>query len=282
MDSIGAILRQERENRGLSLPEAHDATKITVQNLAALEEDRFDNFPNRVYARAFLRDYANYLGLDSAALLEQYEHAWNPRTESDPAPAPRGGSIWRPIAYIFLILIIAGGVAAGGYFGWRATSHIRHHRAHRVTSASVKSDSDVATIPKAPPVAPPKPEADNASATNPQPQPAPQKLTLDVGAVGTVWVRVICDGGKATDITMTNGMVKSFEANKSIYIRAGKAGAVQLRLNGQSQPSLGPLGQPGEKTFTLPPAAASTTTAAPASNSAATPAASSAPAGSTR
>ena len=67
MESIGQVLRAERDKRGLSLSEVYDDTKITIQNLEALEQDRFDYFPNRVYARAFLRDYANFLGLDSAS-----------------------------------------------------------------------------------------------------------------------------------------------------------------------------------------------------------------------
>ena len=67
------------------LREVQDATKITVNNLSALEEDRFDDFPNRVYTRAFLRDYANYLALDSAGLLESYEQTY--AAESDPVTA---------------------------------------------------------------------------------------------------------------------------------------------------------------------------------------------------
>ena len=89
MDSIGQILRAGRETRGLSLDEVHEATNITVQNLSALEDDRFDHFPNRVYARAFLRDYSNFLGMDSPSLLTHYEEEWNPRPEEVAVSKPQ-------------------------------------------------------------------------------------------------------------------------------------------------------------------------------------------------
>jgi cytoskeleton protein RodZ len=70
MQTIGAQLEQARESRRLSLADAAQATAIRRYFLQALEGDDFDALPSRVHARGFLRNYAVYLGLDPAPLLE--------------------------------------------------------------------------------------------------------------------------------------------------------------------------------------------------------------------
>lgn len=72
MDSIGQSLREARERKGISLPEARQALCIHASYLDALENDDFDKLPAPVYARAFLRQYARYLDLDPEPLVEQY------------------------------------------------------------------------------------------------------------------------------------------------------------------------------------------------------------------
>jgi len=264
MESIGDIIKQEREKRGLSVREVHEATKITPQNISALEEDRFDYFPNKVYARAFLRDYANFLGLDSAALLTRYESEWNVTREPDVAPVVSGPSAWRTVGYVFLSLIVLGVLAVTGYFGW--TAYEKKGITPTVPVASSKPHKEeVATLPK--PVAPAKPEATPKPAVpEPEVKPAPvsDKLTLQVALLAPVWVRVRVDGQKAFEGVLAKGDVKTFEAKKNINIRAGMAGAVQLKLNGQLQPPLGTMKSPGEKTFTMPEPAATPAPAIPA------------------
>ena len=64
MGSFGENLRRERELRGVSLREIADGTKISVRFLEALEEDRLDVLPGGLFPRAFVRQYAVFLGLD--------------------------------------------------------------------------------------------------------------------------------------------------------------------------------------------------------------------------
>jgi cytoskeletal protein RodZ len=72
MDEIGHILREARENKGLTLEEVQDRTRINVRYLAALEDGRYDALPTSVHARGFLRNYARFLGLDPQPLLDRY------------------------------------------------------------------------------------------------------------------------------------------------------------------------------------------------------------------
>ncbi len=64
MFQLGSTLREARTRQGLELRDAAEATRIRVKFLAALEGERFGELPAEAYARAFLRTYAEFLGLD--------------------------------------------------------------------------------------------------------------------------------------------------------------------------------------------------------------------------
>jgi cytoskeleton protein RodZ len=72
MDEIGHLLREARENKGLSLEDVQDATRINSRYLAALEAGQYDKLPTAVHVRGFLRNYARFLGLDPQPLLDRY------------------------------------------------------------------------------------------------------------------------------------------------------------------------------------------------------------------
>src|SRR2546426_8692486 len=87
--SFGENLRRERELRGISLHEIAEATKISARFLQALEQDRLDVLPGGIFPRAFVKQYARYLGLDpeKVAAEFQYLHA-EESPEKRPAPRP--------------------------------------------------------------------------------------------------------------------------------------------------------------------------------------------------
>lgn len=70
---IGKKLRQAREAKGMSLPEAANRTKLRIESLLALENEAFDDLPSLAYARGFLKIYARELGLDGKQLLRQLD-----------------------------------------------------------------------------------------------------------------------------------------------------------------------------------------------------------------
>ena len=72
MDEIGHILREARENKGLTLEDAQAHTRINVRYLAALENGQYSALPTPVHTRGFLRNYARFLGLDPQPLLSRY------------------------------------------------------------------------------------------------------------------------------------------------------------------------------------------------------------------
>jgi cytoskeletal protein RodZ len=82
MPTIGETLREARAKKGVSEEVAARASKIKLERLRDLEQDRYDEFAAHVYARSFLRLYAEYLGLDLEALMKRF-------AEERPAPPPK-------------------------------------------------------------------------------------------------------------------------------------------------------------------------------------------------
>lgn len=71
MGEVGAKLRNERERRGIGIDQIEAETRIRAKFLLALEEERFDALPGPAYVRAFVRDYAEQLGLDPQELVAE-------------------------------------------------------------------------------------------------------------------------------------------------------------------------------------------------------------------
>jgi len=69
--AIGSTLRDARVQRGLTIDQVAQDTRISARFLEALEAEMFDQLPAPVYVRGFLRSYANYLHVDSQPLLEE-------------------------------------------------------------------------------------------------------------------------------------------------------------------------------------------------------------------
>ena len=140
MASIGTTLREERIRLGLGIDEVEADTKIRAKYLMALEDERFEALPGTAYARAFLRDYAEQLGLDPQELVNRLNAVVG--VEDDVVLAPRravaagpilgrwqwvalGGSITLVVALLaFAAYAVlgggSGGTAAGAAVGGNA------------------------------------------------------------------------------------------------------------------------------------------------------------------
>jgi cytoskeleton protein RodZ len=70
---IGALLRQAREERHLSLEDVARRMHIRLRYLQALEEGRISDLPGLPYAKGYLQAYAQYLGLDRVEIMRRFE-----------------------------------------------------------------------------------------------------------------------------------------------------------------------------------------------------------------
>jgi len=78
---IGPVLADARKERGLTLDDVEQATKIRKRYLAGLENENYSVLPDAVYTQGFLKTYANYLGLDGEELSRQLKNRRKPRRE---------------------------------------------------------------------------------------------------------------------------------------------------------------------------------------------------------
>ncbi|UCF69115.1 MAG: helix-turn-helix domain-containing protein [Acidobacteriota bacterium] len=70
--SFGALIRRERELRGVSLREVSESTKINVRYLEALERNEFTYLPGGAFTKGFIRAYARSIGADESAMIDAY------------------------------------------------------------------------------------------------------------------------------------------------------------------------------------------------------------------
>jgi cytoskeletal protein RodZ len=129
MPELGKTLAQARVARGLTLEDCERDTRVSKRYLDALEREDWKVFPAPVYSRAFLRTYAQYLGLDPAELMRVFQaQAEEPEIKPLPEilPAPATGSInWMLAGGVVIFLVIAGGlffISRGGGSGTKTAS----------------------------------------------------------------------------------------------------------------------------------------------------------------
>ena len=114
---IGSSLQAAREHRGLSLADAANALCIRPDFLAALEAERPERLPGDAYARAFLRNYADFLGLDSTLLLDAWEGRFGPVRQGEIGPHRPLPAGWQsPVRPLFAVGLAAIVLGAGGIF----------------------------------------------------------------------------------------------------------------------------------------------------------------------
>lgn len=87
MLTAGSVLQKERIRKNYSLDEVAAATKIQKHYLESLEKDEFEKFPSAVYAKGFLQNYANFLGINPSRLLALYRRSVG---EAPPQPVKDG------------------------------------------------------------------------------------------------------------------------------------------------------------------------------------------------
>ncbi len=287
MENLGQFLRQQREKHHLSIEEVAARTRIRLQYVQAMEENRFDQLPHQVSAKGFLRCYASALGLDGGDVLQRFMALQPPDTaptvftEEKPAPAyihvKRVGSLpfyFRITAWIVGALLLAG---IAFWMSGKASVLYRPPPSPRASTpeATVAEPVVEPTIETAIEVAQPlppvtvteaaPPPADESAEPPPEaaavpapPAPAPQTgdpsgaLTLDLEAVEPSWVRVVIDGAQTDDVLLQAGQKMAWRARHGFLLTLGNAGGVRVYLNGQD---MGPVGARGRvvRDIRLPP-----------------------------
>ena len=275
---IGRILEQKRKERGLSLEDVEQATKIRKRYLTGLEREDYAMLPDAVYVRGFLKTYANYLGLDGEDLSRQLKSTRKPRRErgidyntnpesdfEEPLISPSGltGTPKRKIptsAIVTLIVALLALAAVIGtlYFVGRGVQASKQGNPPSEESPPRQEQQAVADREKAPEAGPTKEDAsdsernagDRESGVEQSVPPDTLQVAIDVRDRPS-WILIRTDGTTAYEQIAQPGFSQTFEAEQQLYIKSGDAGAVKVEINGQDAGALGPAYEIVARNYTL-------------------------------
>src|SRR5699024_2629016 len=146
--SLGTELKEAREAEGLSLETLQETTKIQKRYLQAIEEEKFHILPGKFYARAFIKEYANAVGLDPNALMEQhqddipntenestvqYTHMQRSRREQN---TQKTSKLFSVIPTIVVVLLVLGII----FFAWYLTQKTNNDDTAPVNNSNNNTD----------------------------------------------------------------------------------------------------------------------------------------------
>ena len=224
--TLGQMLRQERELRDIPLDRIEEATRIRAAQLRAIEDDRLEALPAEAYARGFVRTYAEYLGLNGDDVVAIFNEQWNRSAHrAEPAPphtpvsvarsSPAGlFSLWVALACLLLagsaVLYLMGGSGGGHAASPPPTTHAP-------TTQPVTSPGTTATQ-KPPPA-----------------QPTGVRMTV-TAAQGSCWLearRGSASGALLAERTLAPGQAVHLHGRR-VWLRLGDPTSVRLRVNGKT------------------------------------------------
>jgi cytoskeletal protein RodZ len=85
LTELGKFLKETREQKNISLDELQELTKIQKRYLKGIEEGNYSIMPGHFYVRAFIKQYAEAVGLDPDTVFEQFKNEI-PSVYSDELP----------------------------------------------------------------------------------------------------------------------------------------------------------------------------------------------------
>jgi len=214
---IGETLRNGRAVRGETLEQAARSTRIRLCYLRDLEQgdtSSLEPYPGRTYARFFLREYADHLGLDPAPLVRGFDAAIEPVAV---APVP---SLPRPTRavpqrrwVIGASIVLAALLASAGF-----VSRGNEERAMTPGGSAVLG-GDVGFHPHG------------------RQRPATPASTFPLSALITTsrdcWVMAVVDGTIVLQETVPANETVRLRATRRLELRLGDAGAARLLVNGR-------------------------------------------------
>lgn len=242
-----SILKETREAKGLTLDIVHEATKVPLDALKAIEQGYSVRMLTPFYYRGFIKIYAEFLGLDPQEVFQSYGM---PRstppgtvvlTPKKTRPAPKENhsneqfqellsSILTPKNRALALRLLGVGVAI--FLLFRITGCV----SERIKNSPKSPDVKTKTKAQAPVVVAEVPASPNglvrAAAVN-------HKVELAARAMKDTWIQVKADGKVVFAMTMQKGTMESWSAKDQIELSGKSINTLELEVNGKHIGSLG-------------------------------------------
>jgi cytoskeletal protein RodZ len=239
MKEIGKTLKYKREQMNLSLSDVHKATRVQEKYLVSIEEGDLDVFKAEVYYKSFLRSYSKYLGFDPEEFVDLFNAQKSEMERASKAEEKSFSNFSnKQVKNIFdikKILIVVTAIVPAVLLIvfvclYRHISRIaqpgeanvfRQFEDESLTKQSVEGKVAVFE------------QEGSSSEENTPVVEVSTKQNLEVEAKETVWVMVDIDGRTAYEGTLSKGIKKIWEADKSFTLKLGYVPGVKVFFNGE-------------------------------------------------
>lgn len=254
---VGDILRKEREKQGLTIADVEKGTSIRGLYIEHIERGNIGELPGLVYAKGFVRNYANFLRLDADPLIQQFSEEQG----SGGAPAPAAAEAESAARRISLssvgdeslssISIGSKTSSYAGIFGKLAVGILVLVALVGGAAALISAINAPAKETAAPPAKVEQPAAAaEANAADAARAAKVDGVHVSVTLTERCWTEVSVDGKTVFEGIIESGKTESWQGKESVVISAGNAGALDVTCNGKSLGKFGEHGAVVERRFT--------------------------------
>lgn len=233
--TLGEKLRQAREERGFSISEVAEQTRISALYLECIENDDYRTLPGGIFNKGFVKSFAKVVGIDEQEALQDYTQlistqgtpvAEEPKTyRSEVMTDDRSSSSSLPtiiLAVVILGLMTAGILAFLNYYNNKGTGETANTAVN--TNANVSSNT-----------------ATNIAAANTNAAPTSNAPTMNNLKIEFKAVKSPVSLKSTVDGTSSNTLVKPdepkiLEPKQSLRLSYAKALArnVEMTMNGKT------------------------------------------------
>jgi len=251
-----SILKSTRLSKGLTLEIVHEATKIPMDALRAIEEGYSVRILSPFYYRGFIKIYSEFLGLDVGEMYKQYGLDQAPKPPVSTSRIAEQGTgkivllelaqdcisfIFKPktlkliikvIGFLLLLLLLfkMGGCIAS-HMHKKAVSPKKHPvYFEQEDKINVHKEAGVDSSITAPPAI--KHESVQAQSED-------DKVEVAVRAVKDTWIRVKTDDRVVFETTLSKGSMETWSADKRIELSGRNLEQLDMEVNGKQIGFLG-------------------------------------------
>lgn len=234
------MLRTAREEKGWSLLETEEITKIRIRYIQALEDEEYRILPGATYVKGYLRTYSKQLGLNPDDIIELYSSSIEPEAApviEIPDKMVKSHSLWvRPV--IIGSMALAAIALAIGIKTWYQPEGTVSDPTYTSPPLISAPNTETTTPPSAIPETPGKSSPQNVVAST------QDGLTAQLVFTQACWIEIKVDDQAPFQGTFAAGTSKEVKGTDKIeLVSIGNAGGLSVTLNGKAMPS---LGKPGE------------------------------------
>ena len=254
---IGDLLRRERERQNLSIKDIEKATSIRALYIDAIEKGEYKTLPGEVYAKGFVRNYANYLELNANEIVNAFNEEMHPQEELQESAGSSSAEEARQEQ--------SAERNREEYRGPKITSlesYPMEKKSHGIRNALMVATAVFVVAfaaliafggdeePSAPAPRAKTQTQQGQKQTEAAPKPAADGVEVKLSFTDRCWTEVIVDGKTEFEGTAEKGKVLTLKGKDKVRITAGNAGALNYSLNGKDMGAIGQKGEVVEKTFT--------------------------------